>query len=78
MAVQMSIDTAVQHCEVWNLVAGIWYITNVVGYSPHTSLPGRSSLVCWLASFTSVLAFLLGLVVVFMFTFVLAIDVNAG
>jgi len=28
-AVQVSIDTAVQHCEVWKLVAGVWYRTNV-------------------------------------------------
>jgi len=64
MRVQVSIDTAVQHCEVWNLVAG--------------TSPTLWSLVRWalvvgrlVGIIHSVLAFLLGPVVVFMFAFVL-------
>jgi len=48
------------------------------GHSPHPSFAGHSSLVCWWASFTSALVSSLRLVVVFMFAFVLTINVNVG
>ena len=77
MAVLVSIDTAVQHCEVWNLVAGIWYITDVAVIrhvarslgAHHWYSGGRHSRLC------SHFAWVGGRV---LFAFVVAININTG